>query len=173
MPGVAGLALAPTAAATAVAPLAPSCRARIRAAAALLPRANATAAVSLTSPASSTSPASAASPASPGSTASTASSAAPAAPAAPPASRGDSTEPRKLAGWRGEDCGLAALAVCRHDSAGWQQRNGGRSWQLPFASASQYFPFAWCLRVESCGVGDVGPAASAASARPRSLPLGH
>ena len=168
MPGVAGLALAPTAAATAVAPLAPSCRARIRAAAALLPRANATAAVSLTSPASSTSPASAASP---GSTASTASSAAPAAP--PAASRGDSTEPRKLAGWRGEDCGLAALAVCRHDSAGWQQRNGGRSWQLPFASASQYFPFAWCLRVESCGVGDVGPAASAASARPRSLPLGH
>ena len=170
MPGVAGLALAPTAAATAVAPLAPSCRARIRAAAALLPRANATAAVSTTSAASSASAASAASAAS---SASPASAAPPAAPAAPPASRGDSTEPRKLAGWRGEDCGLAALAVCRHDSAGWQQRNGGRSWQLPFASASQYFPFAWCLRVESCGVGDVGPAASAASARPRSLPLGH
>ena len=174
MPGVAGLALAPTAAATAVAPLAPSCRARIRAAAALLPRANATAAVSTTSAASSASAASAASAASSASPASAAPPAAPAAPAAPPAaSRGDSTEPRKLAGWRGEDCGLAALAVCRHDSAGWQQRNGGRSWQLPFASASQYFPFAWCLRVESCGVGDVGPAASAASARPRSLPLGH
>ena len=70
------------------------------------------------------------------------------------APRGDSTEPRKpVSGRRGEDCGLTALAVCRHDSAGWQSRKGGRSWQLPFASASWYFPFAWCLRAESCGVG--------------------
>ena len=72
--------------------------------------------------------------------AASAAAAAPAALAAPPAApaapHGDSTEPRKLAGWRGEDCGLAALAVRRHDSAGWQQRSGGRSWQLPFARAS-------------------------------------
>ena len=111
----------------------------MRAADARLPRATAAAAASAVSAASA---APAAAPA--------------ASPAPPDAPRGDSTEPRKpVSGRRGEDCGLTALAVCRHDSAGWQSRKGGRSWQLPFASASWYFPFAWCLRVESCGVGDV------------------